>query len=213
MKVFGFDPGRANTGMIDFNMDNKKVENFDTIELPIAKMRNEIPFNQVAHRLKLLQNAVYEFIVKGIERTKDMPLAVIEEYTYGDMGLSYEEFRKADKDVLGVGETHGAIMAVLAGFRIPYIKVIPSQMKYFITGNGHCTKMEIIKAMAKEYQVAMDDDHQYDALALVHIGRYFLAFCKNPTVITEGSYEYNVIVNIAYNQRYVGVSKAFGLNL
>jgi Holliday junction resolvasome RuvABC endonuclease subunit len=165
-------------------------------------------------RLFLLSRAVEKFIKEEIiQKECQSALAIVEDYAYGDSTISIEEFRKMDKMSLEVAEAYGVILSILASYSVPTIKVTPSQMKYFVTGDGHCQKTDIIKKMYKIYDVVMNDDHQYDALALAHIGRYFVLFCQNQNIIPEGTYEYNVIVRLAYDQKYTMVSKELGLNL
>lgn len=222
MKYIGYDIGRANTGITIYDSISKVVH-YMTVELPISKVRSRALFNPTSCRLDLLKEAVTAFMCAHLDvRLRDNDsqynieedcLAIVEDYAYGDQKITLEEFRKMDKMSLEVGETAGVIYQTIFNFGIPMIKVAPSQMKYFVTGNGRCEKTQIIKAMYEIYKVSMEDDHQYDALALCHIGRYFTLFCKNQEAIPEGTYEYNVVTRLAYDQKYVAVSKMFGLNL
>jgi hypothetical protein len=186
-----------------------------TIELPISKMRPKALFNPHSCRLNELKHGMTYFIRSHVDTGCDGEecIAIVEDYAYGDQKISLEEFRKMDKMTLELGEVHGVVYQSLYDMSIPMIKVAPSQMKYFVTGNGRCEKTAVIKAMYEQYKVSMEDDHQYDALALCHIGRYFVLFCTNPSAIPEGTYEYNVVTRLAYDQKYVGISKMFGLKL
>jgi len=214
VKTIGIDIGRANTGLVIFDNDEKSIVANATIQLPIAKVRKVSPFNATSHRLYFLQQNLKTFILgPGGFKKGDKALAVIEDYAYGDQRMTLEQFRKMDKMSLEVGEAHGIVYAALAEIGIPMIKVAPSQMKYFIAGDGQCEKTQIIKTMHKTYRVPLDDDHQYDALALCHMGRYYIIFCSSPGVIKEGTYEYNTMINIAFDMRHAAVSKIFGLKL
>jgi len=216
MKLIGIDVGRANTGIVIYDADLKKVIENITIEIPIAKARREFFFNPSSGRLLFIYNEVGR-ILKKVLTIEDLKigqsLAIVEDYAYGKNKISIEEFRKMDKMSLEVGEAHGAVYIALRELNIPMIKVSPTQLKCFITGDGTSGKSEVIRFGSIIYHEMLDDDHQYDALALCHIGRYYIVYCKNQKSIEEGSYEYNAIVGIAYQPRFANVSKIFGLNL
>lgn len=214
VKVFGFDIGRANTGMSVYDVDNKKITDFKTVSLPIAKVRTISMHNPEMLRLAMLYNATLAFIKKNIsDDEKQKSLAVVEDYAYGVTGMTNDELRKIDKKSLEVSEAHGVVYAAIAMMGLSTIKVEPTRMKLFITGNGRCEKTDIIKKMNEIYGVNMQDDHQYDSLGLVHIGRYFIVFCKNQGAIKEGSYEYNVCVDLAFNRKHLDVSRQLGLDI
>jgi Holliday junction resolvasome RuvABC endonuclease subunit len=211
LKLLGFDPGRANTGLAALDTDTRDI-GFKTISIPIYKARRMSPINPTSYRLFSLHKELKKWI-SAYTTQKGHILAIVEDYAYGDQKMTLENFRTMDKMSLEVGEAHGVIYQTLFSYGIPMIKVAPSQMKYFITGNGRCEKTEIIKRMHAQYGVPMEDDHQYDALALVHIGRYFVLFCKDQKAIPVGSYEYNVITGLAYQEKYAPIAQMFGLNL
>ena len=214
MKVIGIDIGRANTGTVIYDTIEKEVTAFTTIELPIAKVKRHAKFNATSYRLALLHDSLIRFIERNIDTSCGEPaLAVIEDYAYGNAKISLEEFRKMDKMTLEVGEVNGVVYMTIYQLGIPMIKISPTQLKYFVTGDGSCDKIDVIRSMHKRYRYPLEDDHQYDALALCHIGRYYCVFCKNPASIPEGSYEYNVMINLAFDMKYASVSKMLGLNL
>jgi len=208
MKIVGVDVGRANTGIIIYDFNKKRIEHAGTISLPIQKMRNEEKMNPKAWRLMTMYGKMCEILGRWAGR--EGGLAVIEDYAYGDVNITLEQFRKMDKMALEVGESHGVCYAALATWRIPFIKVAPTQLKLFITGNGSCEKPEIMKVLQPMYEDKIDcdlkDDHQYDALGLAHMGRYYVTFCKNSSVFTEGTYEYSVMVELAYKSEHRNIT-------
>ncbi len=217
MKHIGVDIGRANTGVTIYDSILKTVRSM-TIELPIHKMRSKALFNPHSYRLSEARNTFISFVCNHVDidmlgHQGEKCIAIVEDYAYGDKKITVEEFRKMDKMSLELAEVYGVIKEALFAMEIPIVMISPSQLKYFVTGNGRCEKTAIIKEMFRIYKASLSDDHQYDALALCHIGRYFTLFCQNQKAIPEGSYEYNVVTKLAYDEKYSPIAKMFGLNL
>jgi hypothetical protein len=119
---------------------------------------------------------------------------------------------RMDWDALALAEIHGVFLATLGRWGIPAIKVSPTQMKYFMTGNGKADKRLMIKMVYRYYKAEMPDEHQYDALAAAHIGRYFIQYCRKPQSIKPG-YPRSVCNTIMFDKRFKGVAEEVRLNL
>jgi Holliday junction resolvasome RuvABC endonuclease subunit len=206
MDIIGIDPGRANTGIAMYNTQSKSIVMAETIELPIPMMRKMFRYSPAVARLSILSSQIREILNNSIT---SVPIAFIEDYAYGATGTTKEDLLTMDRDVLGVAESYGAIMSVIGSKNIPTVFVPPSQLKLFISGDGRCEKTEIIKIMSSTYDltnVNANTDHAYDAIALCHLGRYFVAFCRKPGILEEGKYETSVITQLAYSNRFRDVT-------
>lgn len=117
-----------------------------------------------------------------------------------------------DWDALSLAEVHGIFMATLGKWGVPTIKISPTQVKYFATGRGRADKRAVIKSIYKSYDKELDDEHQFDALACVHIARYFVQYCHKPNSLRPG-YARNVCNTIMFDKRFKGVAEQVRLNL
>ena len=205
MRLFGIDIGRAETGYVGYDTESKEIILNNTIVLPIGKMRTKSGgINPTAYRLTTFRERFQEDLFKAI--VGHDAFGMIEDYAYGDQQITLEDFRKMDKMSLEVAEMHGVVYEAMAEIGIHYYKVPPSQLKCFITGNGQCEKLDMIKALKSKYNKELETHHEYDALGCVHILRYLLAYLGNPESLHEGTYEKMVCTQIAYDGKYSGVS-------
>ncbi len=208
MRLFGIDIGRAETGYVGYDTDLKEIILRDTIVLPIAKMRTASgSVNPTAYRLRLFREIFQENMF--IASAEHPSFAMIEDYAYGDQSISLDDFRKMDKMSLEVAEMHGVVYEALAKINIPYYKVPPSQLKCFVTGDGRCEKIDMIKALQPKYGSELETHHEYDALGCIHLLRYLFAYLKDPNSLRDGTYEKMVCTQIAYDTKYSGVTTMF----
>jgi hypothetical protein len=213
MRLFGIDIGRAETGYASYDTDTKEVFLSNTIALPIGKMRKEsMGINPSAYRLARFRTAFQEDIYKAQngffhgETERAECFAMIEDYAYGDQQITLEDFRKMDKMSLEVAEMSGVVYEVMASRGIPYYKVAPSQLKCFVTGDGRCEKLDMVKALQPKYGCNLDTHHEYDALGCIHVLRYLFAYLKNPDALKDGTYEKNVCIQLAYDTKYASIT-------
>lgn len=200
----GIDVGRENTGVVTYDIANGEVCRNATIQLQLRDMRLTRSFNPQYYRLDLMASMLNELV------KQDEPiLSVIEDYIYGDRAATVEDLRGMDRDPLKLAEMHGMICSVFARNRVPMIKVSPTQMKLFMTGKGNADKRGMIKAVWNQYQVSMPDEHQYDALCAVHIGRFFILYCKDPRHdhFKNNTYRERVCYNLYMDKRFEGVGE------
>lgn len=201
--IFGIDPGRANTGLVRWNNIDKKIDLADTIVMSLSTARKKSQFNPTAYRLEKMRQE-FDAFLRSHGDLSGRSLAVIEDYAYGDE-LSYEDFRKIDRKTLEVGESHGTIYSTLSENHVPYIKVAPTQLKLFVAGDGRADKTVVMKSLYDLYRVPLENDHEYDALACAHVGRYFALYCMYPSSLKEGTYEQMVVSQIAYHKQYESI--------
>lgn len=217
MIILGNDIGRQFTGIVAYDNDRHTILLNKTLNLPLAKMRKESRFNPTSYRLRKTFNFYLEILGEVKCMDNDI-LAVIEDYalgadsiltilkakrkSYTDKMIDIKELvSKNDRDPLSLAEVHGAIHVALSLLEIPIIKMVPTQLKRFITGDGTADKPEMMKTLKDKYNAVLDDHHQYDALGLCHVGRYFVAYCRKPTSIPAG-YERETISSIAYDNKF-----------
>ena len=161
--------------------------------------------NPSAYRLTKFREVFQEKIF--IASTQHPSFAMIEDYAYGDQTISLDDFRKMDKMSLEVAEMHGVVYQSLAEIHVPYYKVPPSQLKCFVTGDGRCEKIDMIKSLQPKYnKCKLETHHEYDALGCVHLLRYLLAYLKKPDSLKDGTYEKMVCTQIAYDPKYSSIT-------
>lgn len=223
MLIIGLDIGRANTGIVVWSVEDKRIVVNETLKLNLNKMRKEYPENPQARRLSLVEEHLY-LLLNKLKNKDERVFAVIEDYAYSadniwpilkskkSAGDKIKDIlsmlRNMDRDPFALSEVHGVIYSQLAMFKIPYVKVAPTQMKRFIAGKGNADKPEIMHILSKAYEV-LDDDHQFDALALCHMGRYYVAWCKNSKSLPSG-YKRETITSIALDDRHLNVTNWMG---
>lgn len=202
--LIGIDPGRAHTGACAWSIRKKEIVGNITLNMSVGDARKEQPFNPEWWRL----NVFYNELVEWVEQFPN-PVGIIEQYIfYGKM--TQQDFEHMDRSVLELAETHGAIMAAMARCNAPCVKIMPTQMKFFVTGDGSADKRLIIKKVFELYGTALEDEHQFDALCMCHIGRYLVAFIVNSQRLRKGSYEYTVCNDILMYHKHRGFAKAVG---
>jgi Holliday junction resolvasome RuvABC endonuclease subunit len=188
-----------------WNILEKRIDTATTIDISLGDARKARNYNPVYYREDFVASALGA-VVKQFYNT-DMPiiLASVEDYVYGDKAATLEDFQNADKDPMKLAETHGVICSSLARMGIPIIKPSISLIKYFVTGYGHADKRRVIKHVHQIYGCSLPDEHQYDALAAVHVARYFVAFCRNPGKCNFKHHELKAMNRLMTDRRFEGV--------
>ena len=197
MKIIGVDTGRQHTGIVVLDLSTMRLEDHVTCSISLKESRRSSAFNAGANRLNMLR----EFMAVYLKRLEgEDALACVEQYIWGsrfkvprekDLGsLTPVEYRHhmnmlreiahTDRDPMQVAEIHGAVSTVFSQLRIPMIKPTPSEVKFLTVGYGHADKRAMIRGIHSLYGVSLDDEHQYDALAVAHVGRLFISFCLAP---------------------------------
>jgi hypothetical protein len=222
--IIGCDTGRANVGICGYDRKLKSISLSTTFKFSLALARRESQFNPSAYRVSAIDDEFFTLLSR-LEKKFDPSeiLGVVEDYAYGADNLQEivkrskgkddlrrrlnELLKNSDRDPWGLAECSGVILANFARFKIPFIKIPPTQLKLFITGDGRAPKTLMMKTLKAEYGVALDTDHEFDALGLCHIGRYFCVFCENPGAFKKG-YEREVMSSIAFDGKYRDVAIA-----
>lgn len=202
LTIIGVDPGRRHTGICAWSMREKRVVGNMTFNMSVDQARKESPFNPEWWRLHCLRGEIVQFC-----EDFPNPVGVIEQYPfYGKM--TKEDFEKMDKSIMDLAETHGAIQCALAQLNAPSVKVTPTQVKCFVTGNGAADKRQVIKSVFAMYGTALEDEHQFDAMCMCHIGRYLVVFIVDPWRLKKGTYEYNTCNDIKMYFKHKGFAEA-----
>jgi len=177
MIIYVCYPGRQHSGITAWDIDKKEFIDNITINIPIAKARKQCTFSPQSYRLFKIGESLGKFILTtdGVKNG----IAFMENYIY-DFRMTLEDFRKMDKQALLFAEVHGVIMYTFQLYNIPCIKIPPTRLKRFVTGNGDAEKSDMMLKINNLYGYDFGDDHQYDAAGLVHIGRHYMVFAKDP---------------------------------
>jgi Holliday junction resolvasome RuvABC endonuclease subunit len=209
MLLIATDVGRANTGLVIYDTEDKDVILNRTISLQLAKMREQSRnINPSAWRLSKLQTEYTTAILSKYTISDELnAVGVVEGYAYGDANMTLEDMRNIDRASLELAECHGIVYSTLAMLKIPFYVIAPTQMKLFVGGDGHCEKTDIIKAMHNQYGVNLKTDHEYDALGLIHMLRYLVAYIRNSDALPE-CYEKRVCEQLVYDTRFVGITSS-----
>lgn len=80
-------------------------------------------------------------------------------------GVEGHAFSKSTNNASGVHELHGVVKNLLHSFQIPFVVIAPSSLKLEATGDGWCSKVDMIAA-AKPYFPKVWNDDEADALHL-----------------------------------------------
>jgi len=203
MRIIGIDVGRQHTGVVSWNLLEKKVDHNETINISLGEARSIRDYNSEHFRNNLIASMLVGILSN---LGKEIILASVEDYIYGDKDATDEDVKNRDRSPLQLAETHGVILAALAKMEIPVIKPSASLMKYFVTGFGHSEKVKMIKAIWNIYKTSMPDEHQYDALCAVHVARYFVAYCISPSSLKIKTYERNAMNQMMFDHRFHGVA-------
>jgi len=199
INIIGIDPGRQHQAFTVYNTEQQKVVENITFNMSLMDARKQRKYNPSWYRLNECRKVFTEMLSKY-----ENPVGIVEDYIYfGKMDES--DFAHMDRSPLQLAESHGALYCALAGLDIPCVKVTASTIKFFVTGYGAADKRAMIRAVFEAYNTPLDDEHQFDALACAHIGRYFVQYCIDPTAFPSDSYEANILSKILTNRHNAGV--------
>lgn len=200
--IIGIDPGRAYTGICVWDIVAKKIVYNGTFGMPLGEARKGAKWNPSWYRLSELN----DFLRDELKDFRFSAVGLIEDYPYPGK-MNKEDFENMDRSPLQFAQTHGVIYSAMAAMQIPFIKVTPTQMKYFVTGYGHADKRQVIKHIFELYKEPLLDEHQFDALCLCHMGRYITVFAVDPSLFKEDGYEYMTINSLLMDNRHAGFKR------
>jgi len=206
MRILGIDPGRRHTGVVIWNILEKRIDTAVTIDISLGDARKTRNYNPAYYRENQIASMLFPIITKYYETDMPIVLASVEDYVHGDKAATLEDFQNSDKEPMKLAETHGVIHSLLAGRGIPIIKPSITLIKFFCTGYGFADKRRIIKSMYEIYKAGLSDEHQYDALAAVHVARYFVAYCRRPANCNFKHHELKAMNRLLFDKRFEGVA-------
>ncbi len=147
MRVLGIDPGTNRVGIGVVSYQNGAFRHLSSYMLSFPKNKNAG------------QNLL------SLERALEKCLRVHRPDTVGVERLF---FSKNKKTALSVSEARGVILKTIAGARLPYEEITPSEVKLFLTGSGSADKRLVArmveKFLKKDLEGRLDDET--DALAI-----------------------------------------------
>jgi Holliday junction resolvasome RuvABC endonuclease subunit len=200
--LIGCDPGRQHTALCAVSVRTGDVIGNLTINVSLASARKQADFNPSWYRLEIMREEAKVFISQF-----ENPVGIIEEYIY--LGkMTKEEYETMDRSPLQLAETHGALYCAFASLGVPSVKLSVTLVKFFLTGDGVADKRKMIKEGFRIYNTALDDEHQFDALCMAHVGRHLVSFCVNPTNFDNKGYAFHSLSNLIMEPRHKGVQAA-----
>jgi crossover junction endodeoxyribonuclease RuvC len=149
MVIIGIDPGLAHTG---YGVLNCGADRPEVMETGVVRTAAALPLEKRLHQLHRSLAGVFD------RHSPDM--TVVE-------GL-FSRSRNPASAIL-MGHARGVILMLSAGRGIPVKTYPPAKIKRSLTGNGNCTKQQILKMvqLGLALEEMPESEHIGDALAAV----------------------------------------------
>jgi len=108
-------------------------------------------------RIKFIVDQIKDFI-----NTHDAKYVILEDYIISQINIT---------TTTKLVEVGACVRMMLNDMNMPFMTVVGSQLKKYITGTGSSKKSSILKDLYKLYNVDVDDDNEGDAIVLAMMCR------------------------------------------